>query len=97
MALSREGKTRKKNVAKAWIDNKKYPSNMENKMSENVENKKISRRFHQKRYEKLVNGTNNRTYTSISKNPKRYLSGRLTIATIMCNSNDASKLYTKKL
>ena len=99
ICILKETKTRKKILAMSQMDSKNNshdPVNVDNRMSENVQDIRKSYKVHHKTCGKLESRIiSRRTYTCRGKNPKRHLSGRLIFNTTIFYSN--SELYTEEM
>ena len=82
-----ESKTRRKNLAVAWIDYKKAYDTV----PQNVQNIRWSHKLHGENHENLESRIDSRRKKlSWSKDPKRYFSRRCTITLTIHNSHDAT-------
>ena len=89
-----ENKTRRKNLAMAWIDYKKAhkrPTKLDNKLPQNVQNISWSYKLYRENHENLESGIKSRREKlSWSEDPKRYISKRCTITVTIYNCDDAA-------
>ena len=87
-----ESKTRRKNLAMAWIDNKKltiWSPKLDTTLSQNVWNTRPNRTVYREDLESRI--VSRRTKFSRGKDPKKPIPKRYTITITICDSHDTTQ------